>query len=228
MHESVERLYEAARESKGLKRPVDVARVLGVSPQVLSNWELRGMSAEGAVEAEVAFGCRAAWLLRGNLPSGVTGENTQDRAPEVASSREVLARNLQRLVARHASRAALASHLNFPLKTLERAEKGDNAVSLDTLDELASGLGVAPWQLLQAGAELKAPAEGVTRPVEDGLAMQAGRLMEDFLACDVQTRRAVSRLVNVARSACGDVSRQRRRQALLAAGAVFAAQFGED
>jgi hypothetical protein len=40
----------------------NVAALLNQSPQVVKNWEDRGVSFEGAILAEAAIGCRAAWL----------------------------------------------------------------------------------------------------------------------------------------------------------------------
>lgn len=68
MHETMSRLYEAALALKGIdgSKEADgasaVAALLNMSPQVLKNWESRGVSAEGAIKAEEAIGCRAAWV----------------------------------------------------------------------------------------------------------------------------------------------------------------------
>lgn len=62
MHESMSRLYRAARELGGVTGQSAVARALNESPQTVKNWEKRGISAEGAITAERVFGCRAAWV----------------------------------------------------------------------------------------------------------------------------------------------------------------------
>lgn len=65
MHESAERLYQAAKILKKIEGQSNVARVLGESPQTVKNWEKRGVSADGAISAERAIGCRASWIKSG-------------------------------------------------------------------------------------------------------------------------------------------------------------------
>lgn len=83
MHESMERLYRAAKELKGITGQSAVAAFLNFSPQRVKNWEERGVSNQGAVTAEERIGCSSAWVkhgrgsmvagappyLRGELPS---------------------------------------------------------------------------------------------------------------------------------------------------------------
>ena len=38
---------------------------MGSTPQVIKNWEARGVSKEGALAAEKAFGCSPLWVLEG-------------------------------------------------------------------------------------------------------------------------------------------------------------------
>lgn len=63
MHKSATRLYEAARKIGRIEGQSAVARLLNLSPQVLKNWETRGVSFEGAVIAERILGVSPAWLL---------------------------------------------------------------------------------------------------------------------------------------------------------------------
>jgi transcriptional regulator with XRE-family HTH domain len=65
MHPSMARLYEAAKTLRQKEGQSEVARLLNYSPQRLNNWERRGISREGAVEAEKTIGCSANWLLDG-------------------------------------------------------------------------------------------------------------------------------------------------------------------
>ncbi|MFJ3316147.1 S24 family peptidase [Herbaspirillum huttiense] len=65
MHEQVRRLYEAAKELRAADTPSAVARLLGVSPQTMKNWESRGISIQGMLDAERDIGVRAAWLRHG-------------------------------------------------------------------------------------------------------------------------------------------------------------------
>ncbi|CAG2152590.1 hypothetical protein LMG19282_04224 [Cupriavidus campinensis] len=65
MHETMVRLYEAARTLKNLETPTDVARALHQSQQTINNWERRGMSRPGMIEAQKHLGCSATWLQTG-------------------------------------------------------------------------------------------------------------------------------------------------------------------
>lgn len=64
MHLSMRRLYDAAKE-RGDDAPAKVARRLNVSPQRLQNWESRGISKEGALAAQDAYGVDANELRDG-------------------------------------------------------------------------------------------------------------------------------------------------------------------
>lgn len=59
---TTERLYEAAMKIRQIEKPADIARALNVSPQTLTNWEARGMSQQGMLQAEEKIGVRANWL----------------------------------------------------------------------------------------------------------------------------------------------------------------------
>ncbi len=61
--ETASRLYEAADKLRDVKGPSAVARLLGVSPQVMKNWELRDVSEGGALLAQLHIGCDANWLI---------------------------------------------------------------------------------------------------------------------------------------------------------------------
>ncbi len=65
IHETAQRLYAAAKQLRDVEGPANVARLLNESPQLLNNWERRGMSAAGALKAASALGCRAEWLRTG-------------------------------------------------------------------------------------------------------------------------------------------------------------------
>lgn len=68
MHESMKRLYEAARSLRGANTPAEAARLLGESQQTLKNWESRGISKSGLLKAQEVIGCRAEWLRDGVGP----------------------------------------------------------------------------------------------------------------------------------------------------------------
>lgn len=74
MHDSAVRLYQAAKQLRGVSGQSNVARLLNESPQTVKNWEVRGISDGGAIRAEGVFGCRAYWLTTGEgdmLTSGL-------------------------------------------------------------------------------------------------------------------------------------------------------------
>lgn len=85
MHPSMKRLYESALHKHGDRLQADVARRMNVSSQVVSNWEKRGISQEGAIDAERAYGVSAAWLIDGKgnmllnkLPLEITLSDSPD------------------------------------------------------------------------------------------------------------------------------------------------------
>lgn len=64
--DSAIRLYQAASVMKGVTGQSNVARLLNESPQRIKNWEVRGVSKEGALLAEDVIGCNARWVLTGH------------------------------------------------------------------------------------------------------------------------------------------------------------------
>ena len=65
MHETMARLYDAAKALKETEGQSAVARLLDELPQTLNNWETRGVSQQGAVKSQDKIGCDAVWLLQG-------------------------------------------------------------------------------------------------------------------------------------------------------------------
>lgn len=65
MHPTTERLYEAARELRKTTGQSAVAFLIGESPQTVKNWESRGISNQGAINAASVIGCNAQWLKMG-------------------------------------------------------------------------------------------------------------------------------------------------------------------
>lgn len=69
----------------GSGKPVSksaVARLLGVSPQTVTNWKERGVSRDGALFAQDKFGFSATWILNGTgdptaIDRGATGAPSQ-------------------------------------------------------------------------------------------------------------------------------------------------------
>ena len=64
IHPSAARLFDFA-ETRGLKTKAAIARALNQSDQTISNWEKRGVSKAGAMQAEQVIGCSANWILTG-------------------------------------------------------------------------------------------------------------------------------------------------------------------
>jgi hypothetical protein len=65
IHPSTQRLYQAAKDLRDVTGLSAVARLLGATPQIVKNWESRGVSSDGALLAQKLIGCNANWLLEG-------------------------------------------------------------------------------------------------------------------------------------------------------------------
>lgn len=63
MRPSMATLYAIAREKRQINTPSAVARVMGVTQQRLKNWEIRGISKDGALLAQALFGVDSNQLL---------------------------------------------------------------------------------------------------------------------------------------------------------------------
>ena len=65
MNEKTQRLYDAAQHLKGISGQSNIARLFGTSPQVVRQWEIRGVAASTMVAAEHLIGCLAHWVDTG-------------------------------------------------------------------------------------------------------------------------------------------------------------------
>lgn len=65
MKDSAQRLYQAAKVSMNIEGQSDIARALNVAPQVVKNWEERGVSKEGILVGSRVFSCSPEWLEYG-------------------------------------------------------------------------------------------------------------------------------------------------------------------
>ena len=71
IHPTMTRLYAAFEERTRAANPKArvgqsaLARKLGTSPQVVKNWEARGISQRGAQKAQAILGVNATWILDG-------------------------------------------------------------------------------------------------------------------------------------------------------------------
>lgn len=89
MHEQMKRLYLAAKILKGTDRPSDVAKLLNASQQTLKNWESRGISKGGMLDAQRAVGCSAIWLEFGGseMPVPFGGDAIESTARRILEDR---------------------------------------------------------------------------------------------------------------------------------------------
>lgn len=96
MHPTTERLYAAAKKLKGIEGQSAVAHLLNESPQVVKNWEARGVSSKGVLKAAAKLGCRPDWLHTGqgdmvsHLPRGPGEPRTKPTAEAVRSKVQAL------------------------------------------------------------------------------------------------------------------------------------------
>jgi len=65
MEETVKRLYLAAQKLRNITSPSDLARLLNASPQTLKNWETRGISKAGLIDAAKILDINIQWLETG-------------------------------------------------------------------------------------------------------------------------------------------------------------------
>ena len=73
-------------------------------------------------------------------------------------SRKILADNVKSLIDKDGLTVrGFAMRHKIQQKTVDRLVKQENAVSIDTLDELAAKLGIHSWQLLIPGLDLSHP-----------------------------------------------------------------------
>lgn len=95
VHPSFQRLLtfvqmQTAASSQPVLIDADLARAMNESQQVIGNWQSRGVSAAGALNAQRLFGCSATWLLDGSgseaAPTACAGQPHGEQAePETAA-----------------------------------------------------------------------------------------------------------------------------------------------
>lgn len=87
MHPSMARLYSYTK-LLGHTQPSQLARLLNVSQQTITNWESRGISRAGLIECQRVFGVQANWLDtgEGQQESGNTspGPDVRQFAPLIS------------------------------------------------------------------------------------------------------------------------------------------------
>ena len=80
MHDSMKRLLDLARErtrhlgdGQRVETFTDLGNRLNVSSAVMTNWKARGISKEGALDAQRMWGINALWLLERRAPATIDG-----------------------------------------------------------------------------------------------------------------------------------------------------------
>ena len=155
MHETAARLYEAAEQLQNTVGQSAVARLLNESPQVVKNWETRGVSKAGAIKAQSVIGCSVTWLATGAglmRPSGAVPAVVQP--PTLGEALEVVARCLNDLP--DSAREQAAQHL----QTLARAPDSQKALAALIQAMAATDLSATPTahHLLSAAASVESSA----------------------------------------------------------------------
>lgn len=81
MHPTMERLYSAAKKLKGVEDHASVVTLFNESPQLITNWEKRGISKGGMMKAQRIVGCSALWLETGEgvMVFGALPETAKER-----------------------------------------------------------------------------------------------------------------------------------------------------
>lgn len=117
MHPQMARLYEAAEKIKGITGQSAAARLLAVTPECLCNWEVRGVSPEGMLDAQEILGCNAVWLRKGIGPMLLDGPV----APQLAD----------------ALKLTTETALEFQLLTVHRFSNHENQAFIETAVDVA-------------------------------------------------------------------------------------------
>lgn len=74
------------------------------------------------------------------------------------TSKKILAGNIRAMIEKERLTVrGWAMRHELSQKKIDRIVKEENAISLDTLDEVATALGLMPWQLLVADMDLSHP-----------------------------------------------------------------------
>lgn len=86
MHQTMTRLYLAAKELRGITGQSELARALNKSPQTVNNWEARGVSKQGMLEAERKIGCSAVWIGTGQGEMKASARSNTEPGPSLHGS----------------------------------------------------------------------------------------------------------------------------------------------
>ena len=103
------------------------------------------------------------------------------------SLRVTLARNLRKKIeldlgyGTKFSVRAWATGKGLDVRLIDRLVKGEHAVTLDKLDDIAAACGLKPWQLLLDGLDPAAPADAPISEAERTMLRRLRRLLSDDL-----------------------------------------------
>lgn len=74
MHDTMRRFYEAIGFTKAYGKTQELAKRIGLeNASMLSNWEKRGISADGLTLIQKAYGINATYLQTGDGPTYISG-----------------------------------------------------------------------------------------------------------------------------------------------------------
>lgn len=102
-----------------------------------------------------------------------------------APSRDILAANLRRLIdadtpkGQRPSVRAWALGKGLDVRLVDRLTKGQHAVTLDKLEEIAAACGLQAWQLLLDDLDPSAPADAPINDEERALLRRLRRLLSE-------------------------------------------------
>lgn len=164
MHATMVRLYEAARTLKKLETPTDVARALNQSQQTINNWERRGMSRIGMIEAQKLLGCSATWLQTGEAPMTTADAGSAAGVNEVGSG---LSERLQQVLNETGIQpAALAKAAHAPKETLDQWLSGElKSIRLDNAVGIQEKYGFSAVWIVMGKGPMKAAIHDDGKPV---------------------------------------------------------------
>ncbi|CBJ38301.1 putative phage repressor [Ralstonia solanacearum CMR15] len=147
MHTTMVRLYEAARELKGLETQAEVARALNFSQQRVKNWEARGMSKGGMLRAQEIFGCSATWLETGRLPMETVKQKSDSHQMEATLKEQSEASTYNPEPAHTRTLGGVSVRPIVTYESLEELPK-ESTVLIRRIDvELSAGNGRETWHI---------------------------------------------------------------------------------
>lgn len=154
IHHSAERLYAAVAALRGVRGQSAVARLLNVSPQILGNWEVRGVSQGGAIAVEALLGVPANWVLSGQVPPGAVD-------PVQAAHAGLKA---EEWIAPYVTQSSTRQTLEALARQLAASDTSVRGTAAPLLARLAESPELAP-RLIRALEALLSDSEPQSRPV---------------------------------------------------------------